>query len=83
MQLKLSSQLGLNYLDTHTVISNDDHPELPDWRETIKRTVAAYIEATGRFSERTPDRPHPDVMCPLGSLAKPAFTYRSYSTRLV
>ena len=57
MQLKLSSQLGLNYLDTHTLLSNDDHPEVPHWRETIKREVAVYIEATGRFSEKIPDRP--------------------------
>ena len=41
MQLKLSSQL-----DTHTGLSNDDHPELTDWRETVRTEVAAYIEAT-------------------------------------
>ena len=36
MQLKLSSQLGLNFLDAHTLLSNEEHPELPDWRETIR-----------------------------------------------
>ena len=37
MQLKLSSQLGLNFLDAHTLLSNEEHPELPDWRETIRQ----------------------------------------------
>ena len=46
MQLKLSYQLGLNFLDAHTLLSNEEHPELPDWRETIRQEVAAYIEAT-------------------------------------
>ena len=55
MQLKLSSQLGLNFLDVHTLLSNEEHPELPDWRETIRHEVAAYIETTGRFSEEIPD----------------------------
>ena len=44
MQLKLSSQLGLNFLDAHTLLSNEEHTELPDWRETIRQEVAAYIE---------------------------------------
>ena len=61
MQLKLSSQLGLNFLDAHTLLSNEEHPELPDWRETIRKEVAAYIEVTGRFSEEIPDRPPPDL----------------------
>ena len=61
MQLKLSSQLGLNFLDAHTLLSNEEHPELPDWRETIRQEVAAYIEATGRFSEEIPDRPPPNL----------------------
>ena len=57
MQLKLSSQLGLNFLDAHTLLSNEEHPELPDWSETIRQEVAAYIKATGRFSKEIPDRP--------------------------
>ena len=62
MQLKLSSQLGLNLLDAHTLLSNEEHPELPDWRETIRQEVAAYIEeATGRFSEEIPDRHPPNL----------------------
>ena len=62
MQLKLSSQLGLNFLDAHTLLSNEEHPELPDWRETIRQEVAAYIEeATGRFSEEIPDRHPPNL----------------------
>ncbi|MCG8032941.1 MAG: RNAse HI domain-containing protein, partial [Candidatus Thiodiazotropha taylori] len=59
MQLTLSSQLGLNFIDSHTLLSNDEHPELPDWRETIRREVSAYIEATERFSEKIPDSPPP------------------------
>ena len=46
MQLKLSSKLGLNFLDAHILLSNEEHPELSDWRETIRQEVAAYIEAT-------------------------------------
>ena len=46
MQLKLSSQLGLNFLDAHTQLSNEEHPEIPDWRETTRQEVAANIEAT-------------------------------------
>ena len=60
MQLKLSSQIGLNFIDAHTLLSNKEHPELPDWRETIQKEVAAYIEATGRFKEKIPDRPLPN-----------------------
>ena len=37
MQLKLSSQLGLNFLDAHTLHSNEEQPELPDWREMCSR----------------------------------------------
>ena len=37
--------------------SNEEQPELPDWREIIRQEVAAYIEVTGRFSEEIPDRP--------------------------
>ena len=60
MQLKLSSQLGLNLLDAHNLLSNEENPELPDWRETIQQEVTAYIEATGRFKEKIPDRPPPN-----------------------
>ena len=56
MQLKLSSQLGLNFLDAHNLLSNEEHQELLHWRETIRQEVAAYIEATGRFSEEIPDQ---------------------------
>ena len=61
MQLKLSFQHGLNFLDAHTLLSNEEYPELPDWRETIRQEVAAYIEATGRFSKENPDRPPPNL----------------------
>ena len=48
-------QLGLYFLDAHTLLSNEEHPELPDWRETIRQEVAAYIKTTGCFSEEFPD----------------------------
>ena len=60
IQLKLSSQLGLNFLDAQTLLSNEEHPELPDLQEAIQQEVAAYIEVTGRFKEKIPDRPHPN-----------------------
>ena len=57
----LSSQLGLYFLDAHTLLSNEEHPELPDWRETIRQEVAAYIEATGHFREEIPHGHSPNL----------------------
>ena len=57
IQLKLSSQLGLDFLDAHTLLSNEEHLEIPDWRETIRQDISAYIEATAHLSEKIPDRP--------------------------
>ena len=61
MQLKLSSQLRLNFLDAHILLSNEEHSELPDRRETIRQEVPACIKATGCSREEIPDRLHPNL----------------------
>ena len=35
--------------DTQLLPSDEQHPELPNWREAIKQKVAAFIDATGRI----------------------------------
>ena len=37
--LKLSSHVGLNFLDTHTLLNNEEHPALQDWRDPQGRRL--------------------------------------------
>ena len=46
----LGQKLGLYHLDTKELLGSSDHENIPEYRETIRRELADFIEATGRFS---------------------------------
>ena len=60
MQMKLSSQLNLDWPSLKLIPYYEEHQELPYWKEFIRQEVAAYFEATGRFGEEIPDQPPPN-----------------------
>ena len=46
----LGQKLGLYHLDTKELLGSSNHENIPEYRETIRRELADFIEATGRFS---------------------------------
>ena len=61
--MNLQSQLGIHRPDTQLLLSDEQYPELLNWREVIRQEVAIFIDDTCRFkksgSTRRPESSRP------------------------
>ena len=55
----LAAQIGLHNPNIQTLLGDEDHDEISNWREIIRQELANYIEATGRFAEKVLSGPLP------------------------
>ena len=58
--MNLEEKLSLYHLDMQELLGSSDNENISDDRETVRRVLAEFIEATGRF---TPEQASPPGVC--------------------